>query len=36
MEEIEAKEWAEKVYKPDIQQKLDKLYKKPEYDLKDL
>jgi 4-oxalocrotonate tautomerase len=36
MEEIEAKEWAERVYKPDIQQKLDKLYKKPGCDLKDL
>ena len=36
MEEIEAKDWAEKVYKPDIQQKPDKLYKKPGYDLEDL
>jgi len=36
MEEIEGKDWAEKVYKPDIQQKPDKLYKKPGYDLEDL
>jgi len=36
MEEIEAKDWADKVYKPDIQQKPDKLYKKPGYDVNDL
>lgn len=31
MEEISAKDWTEKVYKPDIQAKWDKLYKKPGY-----
>lgn len=36
MEEISAKEWAEKVYKPDILNKSDELYKKPEYDLSEL
>jgi 4-oxalocrotonate tautomerase len=36
MEEIKAKDWAEKVYKPDILNKPEQLYKKPEYDLSDL
>jgi 4-oxalocrotonate tautomerase len=36
MEEIQPQDWAEKVYKPDIKQKWDKLYKKPGYDEKDL
>ena len=31
MEEVSAQEWAEKVYKPDIVKKPDKLYKKPGY-----
>ena len=31
MEEISADDWAEKVYKPDILNKWDKLYKKPGY-----
>ncbi|HVO67866.1 MAG TPA: tautomerase family protein [Syntrophales bacterium] len=31
IEEIKAEEWAEKVYKPDILDKQDKLYKKPGY-----
>ena len=35
-EEISSKEWKEKVYKPDIKDKWDKLYKKPGYDEKDL
>lgn len=30
-EEIEEKNWVEKVYKPDIQNKKDSLYKKPGY-----
>jgi 4-oxalocrotonate tautomerase len=30
-EEIPAHEWAEKVYKPDILNHPEKLYKKPEY-----
>lgn len=30
-EEVKPKDWTEKVYKPDIQSKWDKLYKKPEY-----
>jgi 4-oxalocrotonate tautomerase len=36
MEEVKAKDWAEKVYKPDIQNQPDKLYKKPGYNLNDL
>ena len=35
-EEISSREWAEKVYKPDIQDNADKLYKKPGYDLSSL
>lgn len=30
-EEFESQDWAEKVYKPDIKDKWDKLYKKPGY-----
>jgi 4-oxalocrotonate tautomerase len=29
--EVEARKWAEEVYRPDIQQNRDKLYKKPGY-----
>ena len=36
MEEIEPKDWAEKVYTPDIVNKPDQLYKKPGYDLSEL
>jgi 4-oxalocrotonate tautomerase len=36
MEEISSRDWAEEVYKPDIQDKSDQLYKKPGYGLKDL
>lgn len=32
-EEISSSDWKDKVYKPDIQQKWDKLYKKPGYEL---
>lgn len=32
-EEISSKEWKEKVYKPDIKDKWDKLYKKPGYEM---
>ena len=31
IEEVKPEEWAEKVYKPDIQGKPQKLYKKPGY-----
>ena len=31
IEEVRSQDWAEEVYKPDIQQKWDKLYKKPGY-----
>ena len=31
MEEVEPWEWAEKVYRPDIVENADKLYKKPGY-----
>jgi 4-oxalocrotonate tautomerase len=36
MEEIKPQDWAKKVYKPDIKNKLDELYKKPGYDEGDL
>ena len=36
LEEVEATDWAEKVYKPDIVSKPDQLYKKPGYGLSDL
>ena len=36
MEEVQSQDWAEKVYKPDIQNKWDRLYKKPGYDVNDL
>ena len=36
MEEVEARDWAEKVYKPDILNKPEQLYKKPGYDLSEL
>jgi len=32
IEEIESEDWVEKVYKPDILGKAEKLYKKPGYD----
>ncbi len=36
MEEVDSEDWVEKVYKPDIKDKWDKLYKKPGYDVNDL
>ena len=36
MEEVKSQDWKEKVYKPDIQKKWDKLYKQPGYDVNDL
>ena len=36
MEEIEPQDWAEQVYKPDIVNKPEQLYKKPGYDLSEL
>jgi 4-oxalocrotonate tautomerase len=36
MEEVEARDWAEKVFNPDIASKPDQLYKKPGYDLSEL
>jgi 4-oxalocrotonate tautomerase len=36
MEEIKAADWLKKVYKPDIQNKWDQVYKKPGYDPNDL
>ncbi|HEY1379532.1 MAG TPA: tautomerase family protein [Gemmataceae bacterium] len=35
-EEVEARDWAEKVYTPDIAGKPDQIYKKPGYGLSDL
>ena len=36
MEEVRPEQWVEKVYKPEIKNKSDKLYKKPGYDEDDL
>ena len=36
MEEVTARDWLEKVYKPDIQNKWDHVYKKPGYDRSEL
>ena len=36
LEEVEPQDWAEKVYKPDIVSKPERLYKKPGYDLSEL
>jgi 4-oxalocrotonate tautomerase len=32
-EEIKSQDWKEKVYKPDLRDKWDKLYKKPGYEM---
>lgn len=32
-EEISSRDWQQKVYKPDIKDKWDKLYKKPGYEM---
>ena len=36
IEEVEPEDWAEKVYRPDIVDNSEKLYKKPGYDLSEL
>ena len=36
LEEVEAQDWKELVYEPDIASKPDQLYKKPGYDLSEL
>jgi 4-oxalocrotonate tautomerase len=36
MEEVEPHQWAERVYRPDIEGKAEQLYKKPGYDASDL
>jgi len=36
MEEVKSQDWVEKVYKPDVKGKWDKVYKKPGYDESDL
>ena len=36
MEEVESRDWAEQVYKPDIAGKSQQLYKQPGYGLSDL
>ena len=36
MEEVEPQDWAEKVYKPDLVDKPEQLYKKPGYDVPEL
>jgi 4-oxalocrotonate tautomerase len=32
MEEVKSRDWVEKVYKPDIKNSWEKLYKQPGYD----
>jgi 4-oxalocrotonate tautomerase len=36
IEEVQPQDWAEKVYKPDIVNKPEQLYKRPGYDLSEL
>jgi len=36
MQEVKPQNWAEHVFKPEIQNKIEQLYKKPGYDLDDL
>jgi 4-oxalocrotonate tautomerase len=36
MEKVNSQDWVEKVYKPEVKNKWDKLYKKPGYDKNDL
>jgi 4-oxalocrotonate tautomerase len=36
IEEVKPEDWAEKVYKPEIVNNPDRLYKKPGYDLSEL
>jgi len=36
IDEVKSQDWAEKVFKPDIVNNSEKLYKKPGYDLSDL
>jgi 4-oxalocrotonate tautomerase len=36
IEEVTSQDWVEKVYKPEVTNKWDKLYKKPGYDEDDL
>lgn len=36
MEEVKSQDWVQQVYKPDIRNEWDKLYKKPGYDVNDL
>ena len=36
MEEVKSNDWVEKVYRPEIKNNLDRLYKKPGYDENDL
>jgi len=36
MEEIEAQDWVERVYKPQVKNRWDALYRKPGYDENDL
>jgi len=36
IEEVNSQDWVEKVYKPEVKYKWDKLYKKPGYDESDL
>jgi 4-oxalocrotonate tautomerase len=36
IEEVKPEDWAEKVYKPDILDKPEQVYKKPGYDLSEL
>jgi len=36
MQEVKPRDWAEQVYRPEIERNIEQLYKKPGYDVEDL
>lgn len=36
MQEVKPQDWAEQVYRPEIESNIERLYKKPGYDVEDL
>jgi len=36
MQEVKPQDWAEQVYRPEIERNIEQLYKKPGYDVEDL
>jgi len=36
MQEVKPQDWAEQVYRPEIESNIEQLYKKPGYDVEDL